>query len=596
MYAGMKELQRQKFREWVFSSAQQDQTDIRTEKSREFVKDNLLTPMCSLEKRVDDAEVVPYLLEHQRGHFKKVRDTLVSKGVAMDLSDTGTGKTYIALACMVSMGLTARDVFVVTRKSAMGEWMRAMAHFDYKVYLDKYSLMTHEKFARRFYVARPKEKGQHYTKLTEHMRHRDVKLIIVDECHKIRKRQNQLTCVVLQLRKKYALNILMSSATLIETPDQFNAYSQVLCGDKFPFTHWYNNLTMQGRTMTINERRYGRDHKTTLRMFKSKQEYFACKKAPEYDSMRMKYLLKPFTSRMSMMDLPNQGKIFEFKLYEWPEVAERVRVLMQSHATQIADIRSKYEEEGRLRATREDIEVKYMRACNKINKGLITEQEFNEVKHAYNKFRAENETWVRRRIFSEERVAEMKERQDLERCRLEDLSKEVVRYLDEGKSVIVFCQFTESVNIFKNMVRVNLSHTEYVVESIIGGTSKKERERVVNAFQENRVNLLVATLPSMSEGVSLHDTTGDAPRVAFMCPTYNAKDFKQGMGRIWRANGKSVAHVIAVYIADTKEQEQVLNYKTKLGSMDVFNEAEYNTLSSVPAYKEEKRVCQQILS
>lgn len=73
------------------------------------------------------------LLDFQTEHVKILLGCLNNKGVALDASDTGTGKTYAALCLAKEMGLMP---IIVCPKSIIPGWKRAMSHFgigDYYV-------------------------------------------------------------------------------------------------------------------------------------------------------------------------------------------------------------------------------------------------------------------------------------------------------------------------------------------------------------------------------------------------------------------------------------------------------------------------------
>jgi hypothetical protein len=58
---------------------------------------------------------------------------------------------------------------------------------------------------------------------------------------------------------------------------------------------------------------------------------------------------------------------------------------------------------------------------------------------------------------------------------------------------------------------------------------------------------MIANIKAGGTGVSLHDLHGNYPRVAIHFPTWSSIDFKQALGRIYRANAKSDARQIIVY-------------------------------------------------
>ena len=61
----------------------------------------------------------PELYEWQKDHVDKLVASLKKHGTAKDGSDTGTGKTVMALECAKRLGLTP---FVVAPKAVLPSW------------------------------------------------------------------------------------------------------------------------------------------------------------------------------------------------------------------------------------------------------------------------------------------------------------------------------------------------------------------------------------------------------------------------------------------------------------------------------------------
>ena len=72
----------------------------------------------------------PKLYPWQEEHARKLLKSIYVHSYAKDGSDTGTGKTYIALSVARDLGLTP---FVVCPKAVIPSWKEAMKEFGYKV-------------------------------------------------------------------------------------------------------------------------------------------------------------------------------------------------------------------------------------------------------------------------------------------------------------------------------------------------------------------------------------------------------------------------------------------------------------------------------
>ena len=300
----------------------------------------------------------------------------------------------------------------------------------------------------------------------------------------------------------------------------------------------------------------------------------------------IRYLLRhffaPFSERMHITDLPNKGKIFEFKNYEWEEVAEKLDKIYKEYELSLNEEYKRLSEEGKIRETTEE-EKRFRKSKDMFNKGLLSEEAYTREERAHDVFVKENKNKLKNETFSISQKLKMNLRRNIETLRLIKLANEVVTLVEEGKSVVVFTQFVESVNVllrqledFKDIIRVCSVH---------GKMPQRERNDAIMGFQKNIKNVMICTIASMSEGVSLHDLNGDYPRVSLVCPTYNATHFKQAMGRIYRANSKSVAHVIGVYCNHKIEVEQAKNYTSKINNIDTVNASKYNSFSNIEETK-----------
>lgn len=71
------------------------------------------------------------ILEHQKPHIDALISILLDTGRALDLSDTGTGKTYTAIATCLLLGLKP---FIICPKSVIYSWMDVAKMFNAPIY------------------------------------------------------------------------------------------------------------------------------------------------------------------------------------------------------------------------------------------------------------------------------------------------------------------------------------------------------------------------------------------------------------------------------------------------------------------------------
>ena len=103
--------------------------------------------------------------------------------------------------------------------------------------------------------------------------------------------------------------------------------------------------------------------------------------------------------------------------------------------------------------------------------------------------------------------------------------------LDEGKSVVVFFNFTEA--------RLKMGKLLNTRAGFYGGQSAKQRKKYEADFQANRERVLLCNIGAGGASVSLHDLTGEYPRETFIFPTDNPVKMGQAPGRVDRDGGQT---------------------------------------------------------
>lgn len=161
-------------------------------------------------------------------------------------------------------------------------------------------------------------------------------------------------------------------------------------------------------------------------------------------------------------------------------------------------------------------------------------------------------------------AAQMKARRDAETLKIPAICEMVEEYKEAGRSVVVFTNFRDTVQAFKEALQI-----ECVVQ---GGQKDDEREQHIQDFQSDRQRVIVVNIQSGGAGLSLHDLNGKYPRIAIICPSWSAVDLKQATGRIWRAGAKSKAMQIVFYAAGTIEEEICEKVREKLKNLDSLND------------------------
>lgn len=140
--------------------------------------------------------------------------------------------------------------------------------------------------------------------------------------------------------------------------------------------------------------------------------------------------------------------------------------------------------------------------------------------------------------------------------------------LAEGNSVVLFVNFKDSIDALK----VAFAKAKIEVGVVDGDTSAEEKDRFIDAFQANRIRVMICNSQAGGEGISLHDLDGRHPRVSFISPTWSDRNFKQLLGRIPRAGGKSKCLQTILWAAGTVEESVLNALERKLSNLDSFND------------------------
>ena len=157
----------------------------------------------------------------------------------------------------------------------------------------------------------------------------------------------------------------------------------------------------------------------------------------------------------------------------------------------------------------------------------------------------------------------LRARQLAESFKVPDLVSMTEELLDQGKSVVLFVNFTDTLTgISAGLGKKKISHS-----IVRGGQSGEDREAEVQAFQTNRRRVIILNAQAGGTGVSLHDTDGNFPRVSLLCPTFNEKTHHQMLGRCHRNGGQSDVLQKVLIAEGSIEDAVIASVNKKLGQM-----------------------------
>jgi hypothetical protein len=111
--------------------------------------------------------------------------------------------------------------------------------------------------------------------------------------------------------------------------------------------------------------------------------------------------------------------------------------------------------------------------------------------------------------------------------------------------------------------------------------SPELRQSIIDQFMSGKNKVILVSLSAGGAGISLHDDRGIAPRQSLISPSYSAIDLVQAVGRIWRAGSKSKATQRIIYASKTIEEEIAASITAKINNIETLNDGDIksNTLS-----------------
>lgn len=166
-----------------------------------------------------------------------------------------------------------------------------------------------------------------------------------------------------------------------------------------------------------------------------------------------------------------------------------------------------------------------------------------------------------------ELVAILRCRQKIEILKVPILFEQTQKYLEYNKSVVIFVNFVETLQILSKMFTDdNIEH------ATIHGKQNEERGTEINRFQTNMVKVIICMIQAGSVGISLHDTSGSHPRISLISPSFSSVDLVQSLGRIYRTGIVAPVLQKIIFCADTYEKTICQKVKQKLNFINYLSD------------------------
>lgn len=204
---------------WIQEDAKSHEIDLPNEVELEGeIEAPKQNPALSdtLESRL--ADIAPKLLKYQVPAARAISQAMVAFNSAFDASDTGVGKTYVALATCYIMG---RNPGIICPKSIIPSWRKVCASFGLNpVFVANYEAVKTAKFQFGEFIKDGKRERFAWNVPP-------LSLLIFDECQKA-KTQRTANAKLLVGARNSNLPIICLSATAATSPVEMYALGYVL--------------------------------------------------------------------------------------------------------------------------------------------------------------------------------------------------------------------------------------------------------------------------------------------------------------------------------------------------------------------------------
>jgi len=448
------------------------------------------------------------LLEPQFKHVQRLIDSLYNNGFALDMSETGTGKTYAAAAVAREMNC---PIVLICPKAVIPQWSKVLKSFELTTIVS----INYEKIGRgntKYMTWRNLQdlykpwKEDAFDERPQFNFPRDS-LVILDEGHRCKGAHSTNSQMMISLSEQ-GYKVLVSSATLATTPLEMKAVGYL------SHLHRIYNFTD-----------FCRAHGAFM--------------LPQYGALS--FDLSSDAARQGMMSLNEY-------LFDTRKCASRLTVddfgdlFPESHI--VADAYDLGVNSSKVQEAYEEMETEIAR---------LDERSSNYSQHI---FAIMMEARRKSELFKVPLFVEM----------IEDL-------YDEGKSVVIFLNFEDSVQAVVSRLR-KMKKFDKELAFIVGGQHHKTRQADIEAFNSDSKRIMIANIKAGGIGISLHDLHGNYPRASIISPNFSAFELVQALGRVWRQGGKTKSYQNIVFAAGTIEEKACHRVQARIDNLSTLNDAD----------------------
>lgn len=168
----------------------------------------------------------------------------------------------------------------------------------------------------------------------------------------------------------------------------------------------------------------------------------------------------------------------------------------------------------------------------------------------------------------------MEARRRIEMLKVPTLVEMTEDLYDEGKSVVVFVNFTETIDaINRRLEHSRKFRGKNLIGIINGERTIKQRNQDIDDFQADKKRILIVNI-QCAESIGLHDLNGRHPRASLVNPSFSAIKVLQALGRIHRQGGLTKCYQRFVFADRTYENRICDRLSARLDNINLLNDGD----------------------
>ena len=436
---------------------------------------------------------------YQKPHVQNLKNVLRARGVALDGSDTGTGKTYSAIMLAKVMRLRP---FIICPKPVIETWYEVARKFSVQIMVANYECLKFNKYYASYSDFRNEERSDcSYIDV--------IRSPILDD---------MTLEPIIGRNGKPKMEVediiwMLPDNTLLIFDEAHKGKNGIYQG-----TPTINSQIMISAKMNFSFERkiYGLFLSATITDHLKKFDTIAF----------LLGLYRPYTKPayarfMRNLSADQERRYEQINAILYPELGSRMNIKA------IQDV-------AQLDFKENDIEAI---ACE------IPEADHEQIEEAHREIR--DALFALRNMISNGTgeahplVRILRARQKIELLKIPIFVNKILEY--RSQSIVVFLNFNQSIDTLVQQLFEEELVQNGTYDFIRGGQTPEERKEVIERFQNDEIRLLICNIASGGVGISLHDLHGNYPRVSLISPTWTAIDIKQALGRIHRSGAQSNA-------------------------------------------------------